>query len=387
MSARRVTLGRHLFLVLSALAVAVFFTPHNSASALGKDDASSRDIASAQRASAAHVNAEIVADVHLVQVPVMVLDEKGAVATNLTRDDFRLTEDGVEQRILNVDKDRSTVSFVVLADVSASMHKKIPFVQEAALSLLDPEQAQDKYPDEYSFIGIETRVRPLAPFTTDQAALQREIPQLITATNGTTALFDGIYYGVATAQHSAANKHRAMIIISDGGDNHSRYNLNETKKYLEEADMPVFAVMAGGAYPLDDFMWRIQIRQKQHPASGPGRPRIPGLPPAVAGKTAPQDSNYIGEDERRGPHNLKTLTEVTGGGVFTAEHEEDLARIVATVGQAVRYRYILSYKPSREENGKQSLLQHAWHKIRLELKPKEKFAGYGSPYYKRGYAD
>jgi hypothetical protein len=55
--------------------------------------------------------------------------------------------------------------------------------------------------------------------------------------------------------------------------------------------------------------------------------------------------DYIGPAERRGPHNMKELTEVTGGGVFTARHEEDLPRIVRTIGQAIRYRYVLTYKP------------------------------------------
>jgi VWFA-related protein len=383
MNVKRVTLGRQLFLMALASLTALVALP--TIRAQSRNGKLNSDIADTQR-PAVRVNAEIFADVHLVQVPVVVFDQNGAVATNLTRDDFRLTEDGVEQRIINLDKDRSAVSFVLVADVSASMRKKIPFVQEAAQSLLDPEHTDARYPDEFSLIGIETRVRPLAPFTSDQAELQRQIPQLITATAGTTALFDGIYYGIATAQHNAANKRRAMIVISDGGDNHSRYNLNETKKLLEEADMPMFAVMAGGAYPLDDLLWRIQTKQ-QHPGRSTGKPRIPGLPPALSGKVEAGDPNYIGEDERRGPHNMKVLTEVTGGGVFTAEHEEDLARIVATIGQAVRYRYVISYKPSREENGKGNVLQHAWHKIRLELKPKEKFAAYGTPYYKRGYAD
>jgi Ca-activated chloride channel homolog len=382
MGVKRGFVASFLTVAGGALCLLLFAFQHGFAQ--GRNDTTSS--ADGQR-PAVKINAEIIADVHLVQVPVIVFDQNGAVATNLTRDDFRLTEDGVEQQILNVDKERSPVSFVMLADVSASMRRKIPFVQEAALSLLDPENAQDKYPDEYSLIGVESRVRPLAPFTRNQAELQHQIPQLITATTGTTALFDGIYYGIATAQH-AQNKRRAMIIISDGGDNHSRYSLNETRKFLQEADMPVFAVMAGGAYPLDDFLWRLQTRQSRSHTS---KKRVPGLPPVmeskVTEKMASEDTNFIDEAERRGPHNLKTLTEVTGGGVFTAEHEEDLARIVATIGQAVRYRYLLSYKPSREESGKGNSLAHAWHKIRLELKPKEKFAAYGLPYYKRGYAD
>jgi len=79
------------------------------------------------------------------------------------------------------------------------------------------------------------------------------LPWLLTPTNGSTALFDGIYLGISEARERAENKHRAMIIISDGGDNHSRYNLRETKSLLEEADVPVFAVMAGSSFELPEI--------------------------------------------------------------------------------------------------------------------------------------
>jgi len=86
---------------------------------------------------------------------------------------------------------------------------------------------------------------------------------------------------------------------------------------------------------------------------------------------------------------MKALTEATGGGVFTAREEEDLPRIVRTIGLAVRYRYVLTYKPMRESisrgNRRDVPGDHGSHKIHLELYPKDKFAGYSTPYYKRGY--
>ncbi len=86
---------------------------------------------------------------------------------------------------------------------------------------------------------------------------------------------------------------------------------------------------------------------------------------------------------------MKALTEATGGGVFTAQGEEDLPRIVRTIGMAVRYRYVLTYKPMRDpvsrDNRQGVAGDHSSHKIHLELYPKEKFAGYSAPYYKRGY--
>jgi len=331
-----------------------------------------------------HPEVRVVANVELVQIPVIVFDDKGGVATNLKKDDFRVLEDGVEQRLVYCERERESVSFVILADQSASMTKKIPFVQEAALSLVDPDLPKDPYRDEYSVFGIESRAKRLVPFTRDQHDLERRLPLLLTPTKGKTALFDGIYWGVTTAQGEAENKRRAVVIISDGGDNHSRYNLRETQRFLEEADVPVFAVMAGPSFDLQNIFSLSENKPK--PTRGPGgnsKSPFPGSSLIGSG------DDYIGPDERRGPHNLKALTEVTGGGVFTAHKLEDLARVVRTIGLAVRYRYILTYKPTgKAGKGKASAVpagENNWHKIHVELRPKEKFAGYGIPYYKRGY--
>jgi Ca-activated chloride channel homolog len=317
----------------------------------------------------------IVANVELVQIPVTIFDDKGAVAASLQKSDFRLFDDGIEQRILYFERERLPVSFVVLADLSSSMTRKIPFVQEAALSLLDSLEEQEQYRDEYSVLSIGKRSRLLMPFTSDERDLERRLPLLLTATNESTALFDGIWLGVKTAHRDAANQHRAMIIITDGGDNHSRYNLRETKELLEEADVPVFAVMAGPSFELPQIIVPHEKKRNRLPSGG-SKTQFPDLPLATQGE------DYIGPAERRGPHNMKVLTEVTGGGVFTAQDEEDLPRIVRTIGLAVRYRYVLTYKPAHESHESHESRQH---KVMLQLYPKEKFRGYSLPYYKRSY--
>jgi Ca-activated chloride channel family protein len=322
----------------------------------------------------AQANAEthIVANVELVQIPVTIFDDKGAVASSLQKSDFRLFDDGIEQRILYLERERVPVSFVVLADLSSSMTRKIPFVQEAALSLLDSLNDQEKYQDEYSILSIAKRPKLLMPFTSDERDLERRLPVLLTATYESTALFDGIWLGVSTARHDAGNQHRAMIIVTDGGDNHSRFNLRQTRKLLEEADLPVFAVMAGPSFEWPEILLPQRKKRNPFPSGGSTMP-FPNLPIAIS------DSDHIGPAERRGPENMRTLTEVTGGGVFTAREEEDLPRIVRTIGLAVRYRYVLTYEPTH--SGRDS----KQHKVVVQLYPKEKFRGYSLPYYKRSY--
>src|SRR3981189_530041 len=153
----------------------------------------------------------IVANVELVQIPVTICDDKGTVATSLKKSDFRLFDDGIEQNILYFERERVPVSFVVLADLSSSMTRKIPFVQEAALSLLDSLEEQDQYRDEYSVLGIGKRSKVLMPCTVDEHDLDRRLPLLLTATNETTALIYGLCQQVNLSHRDAANQHRAMI--------------------------------------------------------------------------------------------------------------------------------------------------------------------------------
>jgi VWFA-related protein len=247
----------------------------------------------------------------LVEVPVIVFDEKGALATNLGKEDFRLVDDGVVQQIQHLDSVRTPVSFVMVADLSSSMTRKIPFVQQAALSLLDPQNDQDAFYDEFAFVGIGNRARELLPFTRDHDELKQRLPLLLTASNEATALFDGIYFSVTKERREAANQRRAIIIISDGGDNHSLYNLRETRDLLEESDVPVFAVMAGPTFELPAILPRPKKQDKR-----PGIVPVPGFPNLPI---EPED-DFIGPAERQGPHNLSSLTEVTGGGAFTAKN-------------------------------------------------------------------
>jgi Ca-activated chloride channel homolog len=318
-------------------------------------------------------------DTELVEVPVVVFDERGAIAANLNKDDFRLIDDGVVQQILHLDQVRTPVSFVIAADLSSSMTRKIPFVQEAALSLLDPPERDY---DEYSVLTIGNRARQVIPFTQDHEELKQELPLLLTATNEATALFDGIYLGVTEERRRAANQRRAIIVISDGGDNHSVFNLRETRDLLEEADVPVFAVMAGHEFELPMILPK---REKPRRAPGIGQvPQFPGLP------VGNSSDDYIGPAEREGPHNLSVLTEVTGGGVFTAENLKDLSRIVRTIGLAVRYQYVLSYKPWRADQSDSRGAKKddsERHSVKVELYPKEKFKKFSIPYYRHFYRE
>jgi len=310
----------------------------------------------------------ISADANLVRIQVIVFDNKGAMATDLTKQDFRVFDDGEEQTIQYFSHARQPVSLVLSLDDSRSMVNKIPFVRDAAYSLLAPfpdAEGQKSFRDEFSLIRFTTRAELLAPFTKGDT-LQPKVDALVPPTNGTTALFDSVYLAVATAQ-DAVNERRAIILVTDGGDNHSRYSLKETERFLEEADVPLFAVMAG---PSLNFPFLSVPKEKSKAAV----PEILGSLGQKSGVANPDD--FIGPDELRGPHNLKVLTETTGGAVFTARHLEDLERIVDTIGIAVRYSYLIGYDPPLRGSASHSRDRDAWHKVRVQLVPPENHLGY-----------
>jgi Ca-activated chloride channel homolog len=311
----------------------------------------------------------ISAETNFVRIQVTVFDDKGAMATDLTLKDFRVSDDGEEQRIQYFSHARQPVSLVLSLDDSQSMKNKVPFVREAAYSLLAPfpdAEGQKNFRDEFLLIRFASLAEVVAQFTGGEN-LQPRLDTLIQPTEGSTALFDSVYLAVA-AEQDALNKRRAIILVTDGGDNHSRYTLKDTERSLEEADMPLFAVMAGQDLNFPGFF---APEKKPKPKRA-----IPPIIASLGGKVdGEQSGDFIGPAERRGPHNLKALAETTGGAVFTAFRLADLERIVHTIGVAVRYSYIVGFEPSQESVAHPKGWD-GWHKLSVQLVPPEKYRGY-----------
>jgi Ca-activated chloride channel homolog len=305
-------------------------------------------------------------ETNLVRIQVIVLDDKGALAPALTENDFRVLDDDEEQTIRYFSHAREPVSLVLSLDDSQSMKNKIPFVQEAAYSLLAPfpdMEEQKNFRDEFSLICFANHAEVVAPFAGGDS-LQPRIDHLIQPTDGATALFDSVYLAVA-AEQEAFNRRRAIIVVTDGGDNHSRHNLKQTERYLEEADTPLFAVIAGPSFNFPTFF---------APERKP--PVFPGIASQQSKADGGRPRDYIGPAERRGPHNLRVITETTGGAVFTAHRLEDLQRIVHTIGIAVRYSYLIGYEPPFQESVTHTKDWDGAHRVSVQLVPAEKYRGY-----------
>jgi len=152
---------------------------------------------------------------------------------------------------------------------------------------------------------------------------------------GRTALLDAIYMGVSKMK-DAHNSKKALLIISDGGDNHSRYTENEIKSMVKEADVQVYAI---GLFT----------------AGGAGQP-----------------------EEIAGPGLLSDITEVTGGRMFTINNPNELADVATKIGIELRNQYVLGYRPKNKSK------DGHWRKIKVKLIP-PKGLPHLNVYSKTGY--
>lgn len=255
-------------------------------------------------------------DVDLVLVNTTVTDPYNRLVTGLERENFRVYEDGTEQEVVHFSGEDVPISIGVIFDHSGSMSNKIDKARLAAVQFFKTANPQD----EFLLVSFNDRAQLESRFTTSIEELQNRL--MYTATKGRTALLDAIYLGLSQMR-GARNTKRALLIISDGGDNHSRYNERDIKDYVREADVQLYAV--GIFEPLGN------------------RGRTP--------------------EEMNGPTLLNEISEMTGGRAFAIENLNDLPDIAAKIGMELRNQYIVGYKPGNgARDGK-------WRKIKIKLRP------------------
>jgi Ca-activated chloride channel family protein len=259
---------------------------------------------------------EIKVDVDLALVNVTVTDPFDRLVTGLEKENFHVYEDGVEQEIVNFSSEDVPISIGVIFDMSGSMSDKVDKAREAAVQFFHTANPAD----EFFLVSFNDRAELTSPFTSSVDELQSRM--MFTAARGRTALLDAIYLGLSEMR-GARNAKRALLIISDGGDNHSRYNESDIKSFLKEADCQLYAV--GIFDPMDI------------------RSRTP--------------------EELQGPSLLSELTDMSGGRVFPVQNLNDLPDIAAKIGMELRNQYVVAYRPS---NGSRD---GTWRKIKVKLTP------------------
>jgi Ca-activated chloride channel homolog len=175
-----------------------------------------------------------------VMVSVGVRDSNNRAVSDLKGDNFQIFEDKVEQKIRYFSSELTPISLGIVFDMSRSMQKKLPFARDAAVKFLETGTPDD----EYFLVEFSSRAQLAQGFTSDISRLRDKL-SLVPA-QGNTALYDGVYLGLAELKRGQ-NPRKALLLITDGEDNHSRYSRGDIRQFVRESDAQIFVIDMGRA--------------------------------------------------------------------------------------------------------------------------------------------
>ncbi len=242
--------------------------------------------------------ADIRIDTTLVLIPVAVTDPMARFVTGLERDNFKIYEDKIEQQITQFSSEDAPLSVGIVFDTSGSMGAKLIRSREAVTQFMKTANPQD----EFFLVVFNDRPELVQSFTKETEEIQNRLT--FTQAKGRTALLDGVYMAMSQMK-KARNPRKAILIISDGGDNSSRYTETEVKNAVREADVQIYAI---GIF---------------EPVSSRGRTI----------------------EEMNGPGLLSEIAEQTGGRHFSVDNLAELPDVAAKIGIELRNEYVVGYSP------------------------------------------
>jgi Ca-activated chloride channel family protein len=258
-------------------------------------------------------NERIRVDVNLVLIPVTVTDPLNRLVTGLERDNFFVYESNTLQKIKSFASEDTPVSIGIIFDLSGSMSNKILRARDSIVEFLHTANPQD----EFFVIGFNDRPELIEDFTSSVDDIEARLMSVRAGKR--TALLDAIYFGV-NKMKQAKNERRALLIVSDGGDNRSRYTENEVRNIIRESDVQIFSIGIFDQY-----------------AATP--------------------------EERTGPVLLNDISEETGGQLYRVDDIADMGDIATKISAELRNEYVIGYRPEdSRKDGK-------WRKVKIRLDP------------------
>jgi Ca-activated chloride channel homolog len=271
-------------------------------------------------------------DTSLITVPVSVVDRSGKYVPNLKRADFRIFEEGVEQKIAYFATVEQPFTVVLLIDTSGSTHFRLEDIQNAAITFVN----QLKPVDSVMVMAFDDRIDVLTKPTTDRALITKAIRR--TSTGGGTRLYDAV--DVVLKKHlKSINSRKAVVLFTDGVDTTSYHaTYNSTVRAAEEADAPIYTVdydtsgLTGGMGQGWPFPHR--------------RGGIFGIPvPLPSGGGVPGGPGTNPGDYRRATAYLHELSDKTGGRFFNGDSMLGVSQAFAQIAEELGRQYSLGYYP------------------------------------------
>jgi Ca-activated chloride channel homolog len=278
-------------------------------------DAKAPPAVEGNKALSARPNERMRVDVNLVLVPVTVTDPLNRLVTGLERQDFFVYENNALQKLKTFSSEDAPVSIGIIFDLSGSMTDKINRARNSILEFLHTANPQD----EFFVIGFNDRPELITDFTNNIDNIEA---RLLTVKPGhRTALLDAIYFGL-NKMKQAKNERKALLVVSDGGDNRSRYTESEVRAVVRESDVQIYSI-------------------------------------GIFDQYAPT------REEQLGPILLHDVSEETGGQLFRVDDLADMADIATKISAELRNQYVLGYRSDdAKRDGK-------WRKLKVKLVPPE----------------
>ncbi|MBV8073235.1 MAG: VWA domain-containing protein [Acidobacteriaceae bacterium] len=240
-------------------------------------------------------------DVQLVLIPVAVTDPLERPVLDLKRQSFRVFDDGLEQKISAFSIEEAAVSVGMVFDASNSMRRKIDDSREALNQFLRLSTPGD----EFSLWKFSDRPQTVCPFTTNAEQVEENLALI--RSGGWTSLFDALYLALSQMKR-ATHGTKALFVLSDGGDNNSRYSEGEIRNMVREADVRIFSISILDRSPV-----------------------------------------------------LERISDDSGGRAYRVHKLDELPEIVAKLSQEMHSHYVLGYVPTgRQSDGK-------YHKVVVRL--------------------
>lgn len=261
----------------------------------------------------ARSNERIRVDVNLVLVPVTVTDPLNRLVTGLEKQDFFLYENNAIQTIKSFSAEDAPVSIGIVFDLSGSMSDKINRARNSIVEFLHTANPQD----EFFVIGFNDRPELIEDFTSNVDNIEARLMSV--KPGHRTALLDAIYFGL-NKMKQAQNDRKALLVVSDGGDNRSRFTEGEVRSLVRESDVQIYSI-------------------------------------GIFDQYAPT------REEQLGPILLHDVSEETGGQLFRVDDIADMGDIATKISAELRNQYVIGYKPGdAKRDGK-------WRKLKVKLVP------------------
>jgi Ca-activated chloride channel family protein len=234
----------------------------------------------------------------LVLIPVMVTDRNNRAVTGLEREHFRLWENKVEQTITHFATEDVGISVVLAFDVSGSMGNKLKVARAAVNQFLKTANPAD----EFSLVAFSDQAQVIQKFTTEGDEIQNRM--LFLQPRGRTALLDAVVLSL-NEMKNAKHARKALLIVSDGGDNSSRYSIREVKERVREADVQIYSI------GIEESLLR------------------------------PRSMEELG-----GAALLNDIAAQSGGRLYEINDPNELPDVATKIGMALHTQYVLGYVPS-----------------------------------------